>query len=383
MSNSLSSAIVRMFESERFYAELIIGMDRIISKRVPTAGVCIKGRVQLYVNPDFFDSLSPDEQVAILKHECQHILNDHISRSKTLAPEVYNGEKKDAIDNMISGMKHKRINIAADLSINSGITHLPEGAMQAELFKLERGETLEWYLENLKDNKELEKMSEFDEHSLWAESEGSKEELREKLKQHINKAAQNARGAGRLTAEEEMLVDKLNYKARDWKGDLRNFAARNLETMLESSKKKRNRRYGILYPGHVKVETLHIGVAIDTSGSISDEALNQFFAEIGNIAKYAKVTVVEADSEVKASYIYDPRKTYKASGRGGTAYQPAFDYFTKETDVDGVIYLGDGDCFDSEEIKKPKYPVIWAMVGTQAPPAKFGSVTRIEVKKSA
>ncbi len=381
MEDLLTKAIIKLFDTERFYAEVVVAMDRIISNKVPTAGVCIKDKIQLYVNPEFFSKLSVNEQVAILKHECQHILNDHIARAKEIAPEVYakTGDK-DVVDALINGDKHMLLNVAADCAINSGIADLPDFACTPEKFELAKGQTMEWYLENLKNNKKAKNITEFDEHSLWSESEGSKEELKEKLRQHVNRAAQNTRAAGRMTADNELLVDKVNYKARDWKGDLRRFVARNLTTSLESSKKKRNRRYGITIPGYVKNEELHIGVAIDTSGSISDEQLNQFMAEIGNIAKYALVTVVEADSEVKNSYVYDPKKQYTIKGRGGTAYAPALDYFTKETEVDGVIYFGDMDTCDSEELKQPKYPVLWAVVGTQKPPATWGSVTRVEVK---
>ena len=38
------------------------------------------------------------------------------------------------------------------------------------------------------------------------------------------------------------------------------------------------------------------------------------------------------------------------------------------------------DCFD-EEIKKPKYPVLWAVVGDQEPPASWGFRTKVVVTK--
>lgn len=378
MTDSLTRAIVRLYDEERFYAELVLQMDRIISNKLPTAGVCVKDRVQLYVNPEFFDSLLPEQQVAVLKHECQHILNDHISRSKELCPEVY-GKSEDCIDSLINDTKHKIINIAADCSINPGIPNIIADAMMPQMFNLTSGQTLEWYVENLKNNEKLKDMTGVDGHELWAESEGGKEELKEKVKQMVNRAACSTRAAGKMTSDQELLIDRLNYKAKDWKGELKRFAARAQETRLLSSKKKRNRRYGVMYPGVVKEEVLHIGVAIDTSGSISDEALCQFMAEIANIARYATVTVVEADSEVKNSYLFDPKKQYRVSGRGGTAYQPAFDYFTRETEVDGVIYFGDMDCFD-EQLKKPAYPVLWAIVGNQKPPAEWGSKIGVEVK---
>lgn len=380
MNDTLSQAIVRLYEEERFYAELVLQMDRIITEHIPTAGVCVKGSIQLHVNPVFFSSLTTDEQVAILKHECKHILNDHIQRAKDLDPTIYE-KSKDELDNMINGAKHQLINIAADCSINEGIPHVPKYAMMPQMFKLKSGQTMEWYVENLKKNKDMKNITEFDGHSLWAESEGGKEELKEKIKKAVNEAAQKTRAAGKMTANDELLIDKINYKPRDWKSDLKRFAARAIETALESSKKKRNRRYGVMYPGVVKEEVLHIGVALDTSGSVSDEALCQFMAEVGNISKYATVTVVEADVEVKNAYVFDSKKKYTVAGGGGTAYQPSFDYFSKNTTVDGVIYFGDMDCFD-EKLIKPKYPVLWAIVGPQKPPADWGSSTKIEVIKS-
>lgn len=373
----VSQAIVQLFDQERFYAELVMQMDRIISHRVPTAGVCVKSRIQLHINPTFFESLTQAERVAVLKHECQHILNDHIGRSKEMRPEIY-AKNKSIEDSIINVAKHQVMNIAADLSINPSIPNLPSIVVQPGQFDLASGETMEWYVGKLKDHDKLKDLTHYDGHSLWAESEGASEEVKEKIRAAVNAAAKKAKDAGNLSHEASILVDRFNYKARDWKSDLKRFAARAMETALSSSKKKRNRRYGIMYPGVVKEELLHIGVAIDTSGSISDEALCQFMAEIANIAKYATVTVVEADCEVKNSYVFDPRKKYEVSGRGGTAYQPAFDYFTNDTDVDGVIYLGDMDCFD-EVLTKPKYPVMWAVLGSKKPPAEWGTVTKVEV----
>lgn len=381
MSDVLSKAIIRLFDEQRFHAELILQMDRIISNKIPTAGVCIKDKIQLHVNPEFFEKLSNEEQVAILKHECDHIFKDHIPRSKEAAPEVY-AKNEDVMDSAINQAKHMVVNIACDMAINDGIPNMPKEAIFSKNFNLESGQLMEWYLQKLKNHEKLKGLNSYDGHDLWSESEGSKEELKEKIKQAINGAAVKARAAGKMSSEDELIVDRINYKPKDWKSDLKRFAARSQQIKLDTSKKKRNRRYGIQYPGTIKEETLHIGVAIDTSGSISDEQLNQFMAEVGNIAKYALVTVVEADSEVKNSYTFDSRKSYAIKGRGGTAYQPAFDYFTKETDVDGVIYFGDGDCFE-EKLIKPKYPVLWAMVGHQNPPASWGSLTRVNVNKKS
>jgi predicted metal-dependent peptidase len=379
----ISQAIVNLFESERFYAELICQMRRFISNKVPTAGVCIRDQIELYINPEFFEECTPEERVAVLKHECEHILRGHISRAKDLAPEVYTRNKDEKLeDAIINQMKHKTLNVSMDCAINSMMKNLPKEGVFPKMFDLKNGETMEWYLNELKDNEKAKELMEFDDHALWSESDGDKEILKEKIRQAVNKAAKATRAAGRMTYDQELLVAELNKNVVNWRQQLKRFAARTIETALDSSKKKRNRRYGVTVPGTIKTETLHIGVAIDTSGSVSDESLKQFMSEIGNIAKYAKVTVVEADAEIKNSYEYDPRKKYKIAGRGGTAYKPAFDFFNKkENQVDAIIYFGDMDCWDIEKLKKPKYPVLWAIVGNQNPPADFGAQIRIEVKE--
>lgn len=379
MKDLLTHAIVKLLESERFYAETILGMDIKQDPSLPApAGVCIKDRVQLHINPILFVNIPLEGQIAILKHECQHILNDHIPRGKEYAPEVY-AKDKAIEDQIINQQKHKLVNVAMDCSINPGIINIEQvgDICLPKKFKLEDGQLFEWYADKLKDNEELKELTHYDGHSLWSESEGDKEMLRAKIRDHINEAAKRTRAAGRLTSDQELLIDKLNQSLVNWKQELRRFVAKQIETLLDTSRKKRNRRYGTLYPGVVKSEELHIGVVMDTSGSMSDEALTQIMSELYKMSAYAKITVVEADSEVKNAYEFDPKKKYAIAGRGGTAYQPALDYFTKNEKIDGLIYFGDMDTADAPE--KPKYPVLWAIIGDSNPPGDFGKSIRVKI----
>ncbi len=405
-TNIVSQAIIKLFDDEMFYAEIIMQMKRILSTQVPVAGVCIKDNIELHLNLEAFAQYPLAERVGILKHECEHILRDHIPRFKEMCPEVFEKEQ-DIATTAVNNQKFMYMNVAADCAINSHVKDIPKAGMFPEKFNLERNQTAEWYLERLKDNKKMKEMmqskkgkgkpgegksgpgspgqgseDDFGDHDIWKDSEGAKEIIKEKIKQAVNKAAEKTRGAGRMTAENELLVSGLNKSTVCWKAQIRRFVAKTIETTLESSRKKRNRRYGIAIPGEVKIEELHIGVAVDTSGSMM-HALEQCMAEMGEIAKYAKVTVIEVDTEIKNSYLYDKRKQYKQlKGGGGTAYQPAFDYFNKEkkNPIDALIYIGDMDMYDREALKKPKYPVLWAVIGDQKPPADFGSVVKVEVK---
>lgn len=381
MSDAVAQAVVKLFETERFYAEIVATMQRVTTDKVPIAGVCIRRRIELHINPKTFDVLPLKERAAVLKHECEHILRDHIARSKELDPTVYAKATNDE-DININAMKHKTINIAADMAINGGICHLPDGAVYAKDFELPDGLTMEQYLAELKDNEKAKGFMDFDGHPLWAESEEDKDVLKEKVRQAVNGAAKKTRAAGKMTGDQELLVNKLNEAKIDWKAVLKRFIGRQIDFAVDTSRKKRNRRYGITQPGIVRgEEMLHIGVAIDTSGSVPDEALHQFMCEIEKIAKYCQVTVVEADSEIKKAYPFKPKKEYVIEGRGGTAYQPAFDYFNVNK-VDAVVYFGDMDNF-GETISKPKYPVLWAIFGSSEPPADFGTQVKVVVTEAA
>jgi predicted metal-dependent peptidase len=376
--NIIAQTIVQLFESERFYAELISNMTRIYNKNIPIAGVCIRDKIELHINLENFEKLTVIERVAVLKHECEHILRNHIARSKELMPEVYK-KNNDIADSIINNVKHRSLNVAADCAINGLLPNLPEGAVFPKLFELPDGEIMEWYAEQLKNNDKMNEINGIDNHELWADSDDDKEILKEKIKQHVNKAAEKTRAAGMMTHEDELKVSHFNKNLIDWKAQLNRFIAKTIESIIESSRKKRNRRYGISFPGDVKIERLRLGIAIDTSGSISDMALIQFMSEINKISQYSDVTVIEADSEIKNVYKYDPRKTYTVKGRGGTAYKPALDYFNKEKEIDAILYFGDMDNYDNEELKKPKYPVLWVIVGDSEPPANFGSQIRIKI----
>jgi predicted metal-dependent peptidase len=379
MNDSVTQAIVSLFQKEMFYAELITQMRRIINPELHAfAGVCIKDQIELHINPTMFSELPIEQRVAVLRHECEHILRGHIPRMKEAAPEVFE-KNRDVVDQIINGQKFKILNISADCAINGNMQDFPKCGVFPKNFDLPNGETFEWYLNALKDNEKMKYMTEFDGHELWAESDTKdKEVLKEKIRQAVTKAAKRTRAAGRMTAENELLIENLNPPTISWQQQLKRFVAHSMTSHVEESRKKRNRRYGIVFPGQIKIEDLHIGVAADSSGSVSNEAYTQFISEIQDIAKYAKVTFIDADCEVKEARVWKKSDAKTRKGSGGTAYQPAFDYFNKIKDLDAVLYFGDMDSSDTP--KKPKYPVLWCVIGDQTPPGNFGSCIEVKIK---
>jgi predicted metal-dependent peptidase len=111
-------------------------------------------------------------------------------------------------------------------------------------------------------------------------------------------------------------------------------------------------------PGTRKGDVLDLGVAVDTSGSISDDQLKLFFNEIKWIWKNgARITVYEADTHVQAEYRFKGKFTGKVHGRGGTDLEPALKKV--EGKHDALIYFTD---FYAPKIdKKYKIPILWVL----------------------
>lgn len=204
-----------------------------------------------------------------------------------------------------------------------------------------------------------------DDHSYWHKSDASDEQITRKVKEVVNKAVEQTseKDMGKMPADVKLAIDRLNYVPRDWRQDVQRFAARASEMKTESSRKKRNRRYGVLYPGSKIFPELTLAIGWDTSGSMGEEERNQINAELVRLHNMGvKMTVIECDSRVAQVFPFDPKKPLEVKGGGGTAFKPVFDHVNKEMkdEVDGLIYFTDGECYD-EKIKTPPFPVLWAL----------------------
>jgi predicted metal-dependent peptidase len=365
---------------EPFFAALSRKIEKREDRSIPTAGVRVcpeTAQFEMGYNPDFFASL-PEEQVrGVLKHEFYHLIFEHVTSRK---PE---------------GISPKLWNICADLAINSHLVgELPdwvcmpgEGSFQ----DLPKGESAEWYLAKLIEQGKTEKKpgegsgegepgegepgegepgegepgdgegENFDDHSGWSDSGDSpeqeaanqmaKERLKQSMKEAANEASQSSKGWGSMSsAVKEEIIKRLETKV-DWKKVLRYFIKTSQRAARKSSVKRINRRYAYIHPGKKTLRQAKIAIAIDQSGSVSDEMLAGFFGELNKLAKLAEFTVIPFDTEVPEDKVYvwkkgQNRKTERVSC-GGTCFNAPTDYVNKHS-FDGVIILTD------MEAPKPK-----------------------------
>jgi len=394
LMNKLQQAIISLLSAESFYGHLISKMRIKKSDEVPTAGVYITDKINLVYNEAWLESLELLDVVKVLKHECGHILQEHIPRAKNIGA--------------MKGDFQKRFNIATDATINiadlvptvekiGGVTvdslnkmlesmiekaNAKDGAKRT-FFPLEKDQIAEYYFNRLnqfaEENSDLlgDGMGEtIDDHSTWEKSEANEEMLKEITRQAVNDSVKSCGGIGKLPSDLASMVSNLNKSQINWKQQLRQFFVASMKSLRLPTRKKRNRRYGIIQPGVKRKPEIHLALCVDTSGSVSEKELSMFWAEMKAIHNCgAKITVIEADYVVQNVYEFDPKKEPVFKGRGGTGYVDAINKAV-ELKVDGIIYCGDFDTADTPE--NPKKPFLWVGVRNSPPPANFGRVIYIK-----
>jgi predicted metal-dependent peptidase len=209
-------------------------------------------------------------------------------------------------------------------------------------------------------------------------AEQAQEQAEWKVK--VAQAAQAAKMMGSLSAGLERLVTEMLHPKVDWREVMQRFLVRCRND--ERSYARFNRRFiaqGLYLPS-VSGEVMgDVCFAVDCSGSIDGETINQFAAEITKVKEDLRprsITVIYFDSEVSHVETYGPEDELdiKPHGGGGTDFAPVFKKI-EELDINpvAVVFLTDLCCdsFGTE----PGCPVLW--VTTDPGKAPFGEVVEM------
>ncbi len=161
------------------------------------------------------------------------------------------------------------------------------------------------------------------------------------------------------------LVDEIiaNTKTKiDYRKTLSGFRASILSSKRHLTRMRPNRRSGFDNMGSIRRFDTNLLIAVDVSGSISDEVLRHFYSVIGKIFKYGieHVDVVQFDCSLSEVQSFEKaKKRIDIVGRGGTSFQPIFDYVHKNIKYDGLIIFTDGYAPKPKKPKGFKTKVVW------------------------
>lgn len=376
MSSSMEEAITYMLATgDRFYAEILLQMNRVWSKNVPTLGVSVGQRpIQLVVNPDFWNrpEYGLKEKVFFLKHECAHLIADHGSRANGPFTPLHNVAADAAVHELVTPPFSQFVDAAGNVGFPITVTGL-----QKQFPGLERNRPMEYYYEILKGGGASggDGMDSHD--GLDGKTEAAKAAAREV----VQRAVDGCKQAGdKVPSNLRSLVDDLLNTAVDWKRELRSFPDYAEVAYYEDSRRIRNRRYGLQYPGQKKIRKVKLAVGFDVSGSIDDKLAREIAAEIKHIAEAgSEIDVIFFDHAVQEVRPFnDNFLDGGVPGGGGTYFQPPLD-MAVELSCDGMIMITDG--MNADQITDPGVPVIWVILPGFKFSCDFGKVIHIESGK--
>ena len=194
-------------------------------------------------------------------------------------------------------------------------------------------------------------------------------------------AAQTAKAAGKLPAPMARMIEGLRKPAVDWREVLRRFVqttARNDYRWFPP-----NRRYvamGLYLPSLRSEQLGPVVIAVDTSGSISEDIVAAFSAEISAILEDCRpeaVHVLYCDTQIAGTVALFPDDLpldLKPAGGGGTDFRPPFAW-VEERDLTPACLVYLTDLVSRHFPAPPAYPVLWASTTDRTAP--FGETVRV------
>lgn len=405
LENKLSAARTRLILDKPFLGALVLRLPLMEADARWCRTTATDART-LYYNPDYIDALSLDQVKFVLAHEALHCALSHFARRQ-------------------HRVKH-RWDVACDYAVNpllldDGLTPPPgvlveegfQGMTAEEIYPCVDEDTdvepLDQHLYDQEgsgegggqggENREREQPQQDQQASSGGDDSrddrqgqrgtdtsgrgasqpppltpNERDTLSVQWQQRLAGAAQQAMQAGKLGGAMARLVDHLLQPQLPWRMLLARYmsaAARDDYSYLRPS----SRREGLAILPSLRSAQLDVAVAVDTSGSVGDEEISQFVAEVNGLKGQvrARLTLFACDADLagEAPWCFEPWEEMvfpqDLRGGGGTRFSPVFEWLDKQDRrPDLLVYFTDANGeFPGTE---PPYPVIWLVKGRSKVP---------------
>lgn len=188
--------------------------------------------------------------------------------------------------------------------------------------------------------------------------------------QRLAGAAQQAMQAGKLGGTLARMIDHLLQPQLPWRMLLARYMTAMARDDFSYMRPSRREGEGQAILPSLRSSQVELVVAVDTSGSIKANEINEFIAEINAIKGQmrARVTLIPCDSAIPegAPWIYEPWEEFTfpdtIKGGGGTDFRPVFDWLTLQGQrPELVVYFTDAE--GSFPTREPNFDVLWLVKG--------------------
>lgn len=331
----LTKARVRMLLKHPFWGNLATRLKLVeASDWCQTAAT--DGR-HFYYCTDFINKLDDDELVFLFGHEVGHCVYNHMGRRGDRQPQVWNMANDYLVNDMLVennvGKRITAVPILYDLKYRGMTSEEIYDELMKNAVKIQV--TLDMHMDGSGEEGEEGKGSDGKSKSSGVKlDEETLKKIRDEMKEAVLQSAQAA-GAGNTPAGIKRLIQQFTAPKMRWQDIIRIQLESSLKNNYSFTRPSRKGWHtGAILPGMLPAEHLDVVIAIDMSGSISNEMAQDFLSEVkGMMDMYTtySIHVFCFDTEVynpvtftddNGEDIYE----YETMGGGGTDFDCAYEY---------------------------------------------------------
>jgi predicted metal-dependent peptidase len=333
----------RLLLRQPFYGVLLSMMDFHPEVAIPTMAT---DGAKVYYSPEYVMGLTEDEVYGVLLHEVSHCIYLHCTQKRRM------------------NRAHHRWNVACDYCINLEIKDMGFALPGEVLYDRKyRDMNAEQVYDQLPEN--CEQYQTLDTH-IDNSDESSWDDMEDRIITAYE-MTKNQKSRGHTPAGLQRWIDKLRKNKVKWERIFHRYVGQALAKDDYSYTRVNKRFVGQdMYLPDLRNHIIgNVVIAIDTSGSIGRNCLEQFAAEINKVSHLvSEVTAMTCDARVhevvKIRKFDNWLNKLQMKGGGGTAFEPIFEKIKEmHMQPELVIYLT--DAWGSFPNKQPNYPVLWCV----------------------
>ncbi len=368
----IQDAVMKLLISQPFYGSLAASISIRESQTVGKTEMTLFPSPVLKYNKEWYEGLSDAQAVGALLHELLHLLLLHALRRGERDPLLW------AVCCDMAVSDHLPLEM---LTPNAVTTEKIEREIHHKLERCKSAESYYAQLLRLLDDRvsliQREAMAtlrcsngslmEADLQSEEDVSQMNEQALKSKLRDLIDEARPGGEVPQALIGELDTVFEKAQI---DWKTMFKRFLTGRGRMQARATYKRESRRYDS-YPGTKRSVGLRVLIALDESGSISNDQLQTFFNELMAVNRItnAQILVTEFDTEcTKPMPAGEYRHVRKREKNGGTDFKPVF-ALADSLKVPLVVIFTDGDGTAPEHANQK---VLWVLTKGGKQPSAFG-----------
>lgn len=384
---------VRFMVCQYHFVHKVLGyMNRHYTYNLSTMGVNVQGsRLNLFINPAFVKEMKHEYIVFVLYHEVCHIVLHHCT-SRRMGEPYLSQLAHDLAVNEIIPVKLGSCERPRDEEGNLIGLFVEELQKQEEFSDIQPMKSAEWYYNYLRKKRKEQgdaggsgsgggmldpdgSGESMDSHQGWEENEVASEHIRA-----IVKEIGTTDSWGNLSAGARALIESAQIRKINWRNKIRTWFGNIAWKDRISTRRRPNRRTGLIHPGYRKSYVDRWLVAADTSGSVDNDLLGQWIGVLNQLVETLPIDFMQFDcNKTEEPHPYDrrmPKLEFK--GRGGTDFNPVMK-IVEERKYKGVMILTDGQAAPPPRPRVAR--VLWVLPEGDHPPVEWGE--RIHLTRGA